>query len=983
MQFYLPTKGMTVDRNGKEQQAFLTQVLLPKISNSKDKNKIYKFFKEAHKKSIDENFKDNEKVVCFNPAYGCDFETELRFASVEDRADHIKLMQKLRPEQKAVLSPYIRLFLAPNPNKTKLDLKQAVPLAFGKGFDSDYFLGNRENPSSSGIGDRLTSELQSPFGVANDAKSFSRGEAAYIKNMAVERLYNNTGIFDPINIQMSFFFSSFDVFANKPAIEKSSASATFLNRVSRSGSLLGGFSTLNDLRYTELITFQTERGFRLILEYGWKVDDSVSESIFSFAEKQIINKFEKSYYLLEPTKHNFTFDEDGGLSMTVDYVPSIIDNLHKSTNLRTGIFYSPDIFLKIQGTVSEDAKKTLSKIQKLEKKEVTTTNEAIKKRSEIAKEKSKLSNSLNFNFATLFKKYFEKSNLIYTAEIASEIIKDPARNTDTPSKLDKTSFNLKISRKDIEQPVEIKETFTFEQIRKQIIDVQKASSDKKAIRFLGLGPSGEDNVEDLDIEEAYGRIFKDLFRATDVAKTDDVKESTKIRFVLLKDVVAVLLRMADAVDPNNSSPYTIMSNFAMPMPDGKKFWCNTGDIPLELRLFTNIVNTFFNQRPNASLNNLLSFLFQDVFPVLLVQESKRYTLPSLSYPFYNFKRDKWRSDTGAKKRYKDLIDGKMSALKSFAAGYFDDASYEASAGCIFIGQTPRISYDNTKINLGRNIEVASEALFKDDKKLTKLGIGKLIVGNSVGVVRRLNFSAQGDEYTQNFNYELNKLKPGVDNVLLSSTYQYNLTATLYGNNVYQFSTILYVPAASLGYSPLTARQALNRGGFDDFEMGGLYTIMRMTDQIDFANNSYTTTIQALSTSRESDIVKKSYDEHNKSPDKAILNPTFSPKVSFPEYIYQNSEVIDRAYRVQIDNLAFEADILEEALQGQFEEDILNEALQDFDREEQAEQRISNLNRATGVQPVPEVSGLNTEAFSKPFGSSASNLNTGLSLGGDE
>ena len=60
---------MTVDRSGKEQQAFLTQVLLPKISNSKDNNKIYKFFKEAHKKSIDENFKDNEKVVCFNPVW--------------------------------------------------------------------------------------------------------------------------------------------------------------------------------------------------------------------------------------------------------------------------------------------------------------------------------------------------------------------------------------------------------------------------------------------------------------------------------------------------------------------------------------------------------------------------------------------------------------------------------------------------------------------------------------------------------------------------------------------------------------------------------------------------------------------------------------------------------------------------------------------------------------------------------------------------
>jgi len=975
MQFYLPTKGITVQRDGFEQQSFLTQVLLPKISNSKDKNKIYKFFKEAYKKDLDNNFEDNKKIICFNPSYGCDFETEYRFSAVTDREKHLKLMQSLRPEQKAVLSPYIRLLLVPDPNLTKVSLKNSIPLAFNKSFDLDFFLGNN---NTSGFQERLTAELQSPFGVSNDVNSFSRGEAAFIKSLNVEKMYNNTAIFDPVDINMSFYFSSFSVFANKPAIEKGSAAATFLNRVSRTGSILGGFSSLNDLRYTELITYQAGRKYRLLLEYGWKVDDSVSESIFSFFDKQLIKKFEKSYYLLEPTKHNIDFEEDGGMNLTVKYVPSIIDNLHKSVDIKTGIFYNNAIYKKIKESVNQDLKDSLKKIKEIQDtidtSPTATPEQKIKAKASLSGEKFKLSNNKNFNFANLFKTYFEKSNLIYTAEVGSQILKNPNR----------TSFNLELSRKDMQGSLKINESFTFEQIRKQIIDVQKSSSDKKAIRFLGLGPSGEDNVENVDIEEVYSSVFKKLFRATDNPKTGDKIEGTKIRFVLFRDVLAVLLRMANTVDPVNPSPYTILSNFAMPMPNGEKFWCNIGDIPIELRLFTNIINTFFNQKPNGTLNNLLQYMFRDVFPVILVERSKKYTLPALSYPFYNFDRDKWEAGTSKKKTYNDIANGDVSTLKNFGKVFFDDTKFESSVGCVVFGQTPRISQDNSKLNLGKNIDILSKNFLNDDKKLTKLGVGKLVLGNSVGIVKKLSFAARGDEYQQNLNYELNKLKPGVGDVLLSSTYQYNLTALCYGNKSYQFSNIMYVPAGGLGYSPLTVEQALGRGGFDDFELGGLYVVMKINDTIDYQTNSYTTTLTALSCKRESDIVDASLKAINEDARKKnILTPTVNPKVNFAEYIYNNAEGIDRIMRVQIDNLSFEADILDEALQSQFEEDILNEASEDIDREEQVEQRVSNLNRATGVQPAPEVSGLNTEAFSRPFGSSASNLNTDLSLGGDE
>jgi hypothetical protein len=952
MQYFIPKKGITVERDGSEQQSFLTQVLLPKMSNSKDSNEIYKFFKDAQKEDLEKDFETNRKIISLNSSYGCDFESELRFASLDDREAHMKLMQSLRPEQKAVLSPFVRLYLIPNPFKTKMDLKKAIPISFGKGFDTDFFLGKREDPSLGGFGDRLTAELRSPFGTSNDATSFSRGEAAYIKSLQVDRIYNNTGVYDPIYVNMSFFFSSFDVFANKPAIEKSAAGATFLNRVARSGNIHGGFSTINDLRYTELITYQTNRSYRLLLEYGWTVDDSVSESIFSFLDKQLIKKFEKTFYLLNPTTHNIKFREDGGLDMTVNYIPAVLDNLDKSVDFKTGVFYDKNTFSKIQGSLSDDAKKTLVEIDKLSKQKFSNDEEELKRRQKIAEYRKRLSDNKNTNFANIFKDYFEKSGLIYNATVKTDLLKNP----------DRTAFTLKLSRKRSDRTLEVRDTYTFENVKKRIKDLQKKATTKKTVRFLGLSLKEEEDATTEEVQKVSDDIFKKIFEPSE--------ESTTIRFVLLKDVMAFLLKMSDTVESGNKSPFTILSNFAMPLPDGRKFWCNLGDIPIELKLLKNILNVFFNQRPNGSAKNFLHYMLNDVLPEILVEKSKRFTLPSFAFPFFHFNRDKWVSE--GKEEYISLLEGDKAKLKSFGANFFDESSFNGSIGCIFVGQSPRLSYQNSKINLGRNVKLASDAFLKDDNQLIKLGIGKMIIGSATGLVKSINFNALGDQSIQNLNYQLNKLKPGVDDILLSSAFQYTLSAQLFGNKIYEFTNLVYVPAGSIGYAPLAPQQVLNRGGFDDFELGGLYYVNKTSDNLDMQQGTYTKTINATTVKRESQLVTKSLKLIKKDSRKEVLFPTDSPKVNFADYIYGNSENIDRIFKVKIDkiNATFEDAILAEALENQFEDEILDEALEGEERERQAaEARISNLNRVTGVQPVPEVGNLNTEAFSKPFGSS--------------
>ena len=161
MDLFYPSKQITVDKNSSLDQAFLIQSLLPHIANSKNKNKIYKFFKEYQKQQINEDYDLHKRIIYLNTSYGCDFESELRFASVDERNEHIQMMQNLTTVQKAALVPYIRMYLVPNPyTKSEIDLKRnAIPLAFGKSFDLNFYLDRREGS----IDNRLEKRIKSTF----------------------------------------------------------------------------------------------------------------------------------------------------------------------------------------------------------------------------------------------------------------------------------------------------------------------------------------------------------------------------------------------------------------------------------------------------------------------------------------------------------------------------------------------------------------------------------------------------------------------------------------------------------------------------------------------------------------------------------------------------------------------------------------------------------------------------------------------------
>lgn len=977
MDLFYPSKQITVDKNSSLDQAFLIQSLLPHIANSKNKNKIYKFFKEYQKQQINEDYDLHKRIIYLNTSYGCDFESELRFASVDERNEHIQMMQNLTTVQKAALVPYIRMYLVPNPyTKSEIDLKRnAIPLAFGKSFDLNFYLDRREGS----IDNRLEKRIKSTFNNKTKIQSASRGEMAAIQSMNVSRVYNQTNIFDPIDIDMSFYFSSFDVFAHKPAIEASSGFNTYLNRLSQGGGISSFFSNIKDLRYTELITLQN-KDYKLVLEYGWNIDNAVSEQVFNFRDKARIKKFEKSFYLLNPQDHSINFNEDGSFTMNVKYVPSTIDSVFKSVDFKTGIFFNEKIYKKIKGATTQNIRDKVKKIKKLQKISYGDSADAskeIKRLKDVSKLTEELSNLKSTSYINLFEKFVKESKLYYNALIETSKTNDNKYTfkTTLAKKFRLSADPSQAYTAEDGKQVVVSKTYDPVKIRRDILQIREKNKLQtedlapdqrlKSIDFLGLSEKftsfDERAVEGErdEIQELEKEIFNDLLTLSD---------RKILKFMFFRDILSVLIQMAKVTGQKDEIPYFVLGNFPMPLPNGRKYWCNVGDIPVEMKILKATLRTFFNQRPKASFKDFLYYFLQDVFPSLVVQRQQRSALPTISFPFFHFNQKKWIADSKTRINYTDLIDGKKGSLKSLAKNYFNDADFDGSIGCLFVGQTPRLSIENSGFYLGRNVKIASEAFLKDDNSLLKVGIGKMIIGSSNGLVKNLSFNSSGDQYINNLNYELNKQKPGVGPILISSAYQYTVNATLYGNRIHEFSNLIYIPAGSIGYSPLSPQDALKRVGFEDFEIGGLYVINNIRDQIDLKSGTYVKNISASTVKRESQLVSFALELAKKGVDKEVLFPTNGILYNFAQYIYDNSEIIDQTYRKKIKTILgdIEAAIVatQSDLDDEFEQD-LPQLEQEFAQEDfQEQQQFSSTaigptgtERPRSVSPQPPLSGI--------------------------
>lgn len=857
MDFYLPFYSQTSETE--LDQAILTQVLLPQISDPK--SDLYKFFRSEDVLKLEEKRRKTitNKVIPLNPKYGLDTRYYTR-----NKVEHIKFMQELSTVQAAVLQPFARFYLVLGDKKvSSLDpTKNAIPVSFNSVFDTNYYQASQ--------------------------RTTARGEGAGIESINVIKTFNKTGAYDPVTVSAKFYFSSYDVLINKPAVETGRsiyAVDALLN--SLNGSVV---PTYKDILYRRAKD-DKQKVYSVLLEYGWTVSPGVSESILSAEQREIIEKRERKFIALTPKKHTISFNEDGSLTMEVDYRPKILDRivingfdgvfnltLDKDNPIEKEISEQRKILerLKAQKDLSERAKEarnrsiaaTENNIQKLIKRRKGLLAKKIIKQIE----KEKLFNYYNVKI--------DKSNPNGNTIFSDFYIGDP----DKPDA--QKTFRKFYSFKKIE-----------ESLKKAVVESKLSSSFAKK-------SAADGTISEKSIRDAQDSLYKNLVAAT------FKKYHT---FIFFKDLVRIIYKITKNSDeflesPDRDLPNIILDNIAFPMPNGERFWVNTGDIPITKEKLMNSLTMFFIKKEKGNLRDFLNYFKDEIIPEKLVTKQQALEFPALSYPLIRFNFPQYIKDLNA--TFFDFTPEKLYAgdkkeFEKFFENYFDENDIQSADGCFVFGQSPRSSFENTSIDNSSKIKLLKESFFKNDIDILEAGIAKLIIGKSSGILKTLNFTSNQNPSITEFNNIRAGQKPGVPTVAISSNFQYSIDATLFGNQIINLlSGYVYVPSYSFGQtnsvdpglvSALSSGDANIRNEADrriresininDFEVGGLYRVYTVTDTIDFTSNVYETKINGNIYQRDSQLILSTLESFkNEAENKRVIFPEVGVNVSLTKYL---------------------------------------------------------------------------------------------------
>ena len=210
---------------------------------------------------------------------------------------YINFLNNMTPAQQAVLVPYIRLYTKTFQEKKFLRSREIV-------FNKEYRIPN----------------------VAPAAGLFNNGGKgnAGIEEMQVSRDFQYYGITNRYSVEMSFFFDSFETFANGMQYDNAVGRTIDAIADGNAQALLGqdqgsGYISLIKKGSKKDETGNPIREY-LILEYGYKFPDNIDPNIVSPEDRVIFETQEKKELRLTCYKHDFRFSETGEVALQVSYV---------------------------------------------------------------------------------------------------------------------------------------------------------------------------------------------------------------------------------------------------------------------------------------------------------------------------------------------------------------------------------------------------------------------------------------------------------------------------------------------------------------------------------------------------------------------------------------------------------------------------------------------------------------------------------------
>jgi flagellar motility protein MotE (MotC chaperone) len=210
---------------------------------------------------------------------------------------YINFLNNMTPAQQAVLVPYIRLYTKTFQGKKFLRSREIV-------FNKEYRIPN----------------VDPAAGLFNNG---GKGNAG-IEDMQVSRDFQYYGVTNRYSVEMSFFFDSFETFANGMQYDNSIGRTIDAIADGNAQALLGqdqgsGYISLIKKGSKKDETGNPIREY-LFLEYGYKFPDNIDPNIVSPEDRVIFETQEKKELRLTCYKHDFRFSETGEVALQVSYV---------------------------------------------------------------------------------------------------------------------------------------------------------------------------------------------------------------------------------------------------------------------------------------------------------------------------------------------------------------------------------------------------------------------------------------------------------------------------------------------------------------------------------------------------------------------------------------------------------------------------------------------------------------------------------------
>lgn len=726
---------------------------------------------ETYKSINKSKFSLDEKFIYLNGRYADKLENFSITRSVNKKSkgvppkDYIKFLNSVKPYQLAFFQPYMRMYYGFKKEEKEADWT-FIEFPFSQKFDLDSIL---QNPN------------------------------AFLEGSGIKSVTNNsqltigTGVNSQINV--SFFFSNMNVLTRELETNLSPPYGFSFQKI--------------------FANFISSKNEILKLEYGYRVDPALGKE-HNIPENicDMINNREQHSFLLNKVSHNFKFNKEGSLEISVTYY-NMFDSKLKAPNV-ISIPTMKDPIINMVEAKSAGAIQLITEYYELKNKE-KTLQEKLQKLREVKVEKPK---EVGKNTDVEIQKAKDRQS--FAVERFKKDLKENSASLNNIKRqltpffkdifLEKIQHNLdlySITTKTKKTKEADKVTYSFNS------DLNLIFRDGREGKICSLsqkqydldsflrnpGATKEERIKRQSVESKLESLLNRIFDTPVGAKSD--KKTSRILFFPLKALIRAAYEMLD-VEERVEIPHILFGNLSSRISLGGKekeriFYVNSGHILIEVTTFQKWLHQNFYSKSyiDFSFGEFLEKIINDLIPEALYrnkpypQDKSRLTIQDY---YVNFSISKnWNKSTPGKPKLKDSLE--------VLVGDEDMKNFSSEINYAETSLSPLIIW--SKLDLPTVKEATSSSLFfvnsNGDLNLNEEqdagnGIPHIVIGADGGMFTNVDFT----------QIDLKNFRTGVALQSLTDLnsnnffYHHSINAEVIGSSIFKEGSIICIPTAPFG-----------------------------------------------------------------------------------------------------------------------------------------------------------------------------------------